>query len=455
MLKSLVSVAKKQDPDSAVYFDITDIVDHASKNRSVTGIQRIVTRVLADIIKNDTRSQYFGLVTASVSGECMAADLSFLRGVHNYTDFYTRFNRAASRETWLQHKLRNCRPNTLKFHLKKKYNTLRWLLSRRLRAKWGAVAKSPKPSCLMALNLKEGDVIVTMGAGWCTEYSEVHELARRFGCRTISVVHDIMPITHPIFAPDSKHRFRNWVDYIAMHSDGICVNSYFTRNELLLYFRSKGIYREIDVMKLPHEFKKGDGGVASRISREVALIASSRFVLSIGTLDPRKNVLGLLYAWQKLYEQGLSMPGIVVCGATGRASGEIQEFLRLNPVGIGNAVTIIHNPNDAELELLYQSCQFTVFPSFVEGWGLPIGESLWFKKPVLCANCASMPEVGGKFAVYFDHSKPDSLRDALRQMIENPVKMPDNIREQLLTWEDTAASVCAIVHSDHTVSACA
>jgi glycosyltransferase involved in cell wall biosynthesis len=149
-----------------------------------------------------------------------------------------------------------------------------------------------------------------------------------------------------------------------------------------------------------------------------------------------------------LHRQGVDMPNVVICGGPGRGVHKIQEFLRLNEADVGKAVTIIQNPNDTELDILYQSCQFSVFPSFVEGWGLPIGESLWCGKPVICANCASMPEAGGQFAVYFDHGRPESLRETLLEMIRHPVKLPPNVREQLTTWEDTAASICDVVNLD-------
>jgi len=56
---------------------------------------------------------------------------------------------------------------------------------------------------------------------------------------------------------------------------------------------------------------------------------------------------------------------------------------------------LVENPSDEELAYLYKNSLFTVFPSYYEGWGLPIGESLWFGKPVVASNTSSMREVGG------------------------------------------------------------
>ena len=376
----------------------------------------------------------------------MAADLSFLRGPHDYSDFAARFERSWDKDGWLQSKLNKYRARPVTAFLKKSWLKLQWSLSRRLRDNIHSNLITPKASCLSALNLAKGDVIVTLGAGWRTEYRQLHDLARRSACEVVSFVYDIIPITHPQFARDKKNRFRNWVDYIAGNSSLICTISQFSKGELIRCLNSQGVHAKLSVIKFPHEFRSPAPEL--HVSMEVQCLARTEFMLCIGTLDQRKNVLGLLRAWQELHRQGFDMPNVVICGGPGRGFHEIMEFLRLNETDVGKAVTIIQNPNDTELGILYQSCQFSVFPSFVEGWGLPIGESLWCGKPVICANCASMPEAGGQFAIYFDHGRPESLREALLEMIRHPVKLPPNVRGQLTTWEDTAASISAVVNLD-------
>ena len=433
---------------NTVYFDITDVVDHAERNKTVTGIQRVVTKVLESIIGSDTGGRYRGLVRTPSSGAFMAADLSFLRGPHDYSDFAARFERGYDKEVWLQSKLKKYNARSARAFLKMLWLKLQWSLSRKLRDRVTSNLLTPKPSCLSPLNLAKGDVIVTLGAGWCTEYREVHDLARRAKCEVVSFVYDIIPITHPQFAPDKDNRFRNWVDYVAENSSLICTISKFSKGELIRYLNSHGPHANLSVIKFPHEFKTPSTAPALNVSIEVQRIVGTNFMLCIGTLDQRKNILGLLRAWRELNEQGFDMPDVVICGGPGRGVDEIQQFLRLNENDAGEAVTIIQTPNDTELEILYRACQFSVFPSFVEGWGLPIGESLWFGKPVICANSASMPEAGGQFATYFDHGKPESLREALLEMIRHPVKLPPNVRGQLTTWEGTAASICDAINLD-------
>ena len=84
--------------------------------------------------------------------------------------------------------------------------------------------------------------------------------------------------------------------------------------------------------------------------------------------------------------------------------------------------------SDAELAALYRGCLFTVFPSFYEGWGLPVSESLSFGKPCIVSNATSLPEAGGSLARYFD---PDNGADAYR-VIRETIEDRAGLRE----WQE-------------------
>jgi glycosyltransferase involved in cell wall biosynthesis len=115
---------------------------------------------------------------------------------------------------------------------------------------------------------------------------------------------------------------------------------------------------------------------------------------------------------------------------------------------------VIEAPSDRELEALYQNCLFTLFPSFYEGWGLPVTESLSFGRTVAAAYRASIPEAGGVFCDYFD---PDNLHDAYRvvaRLINDPAHRLS--LEQLIerefsppSWADSAAVITSALTSIH------
>ena len=107
----------------------------------------------------------------------------------------------------------------------------------------------------------------------------------------------------------------------------------------------------------------------------------------------------------------------------------VDDLMRqiANTDHLNGKLVVIENPTDADLATLYRGCLFTLLPSFHEGWGLPVTESLAFGKPCIISDRTSLPEAGGKFVRSFD---PDNLHDAyhvIRQVIED--------RPGLAEWE--------------------
>jgi glycosyltransferase involved in cell wall biosynthesis len=82
-------------------------------------------------------------------------------------------------------------------------------------------------------------------------------------------------------------------------------------------------------------------------------------------------------------------------------------------------VTWIENPSDTELEQLYRSCDFTVYPSLFEGWGLPVGESLWFRKRCIASRAGGIPEVGIDAVDYIDPLDVSSITAAIVRHAED------------------------------------
>ena len=113
-------------------------------------------------------------------------------------------------------------------------------------------------------------------------------------------------------------------------------------------------------------------------------------------------------------------------------------------------VVFLHNPNDSELEWLYRNCSFSCFPSSYEGWGLPVGESLWFGRYCITSNATSLPEVGGDLVDIFDLSEEDGLYNTLKKPIEDREYLSQRNsrieRNGLRSWQQTAANILSVVN---------
>jgi glycosyltransferase involved in cell wall biosynthesis len=183
-------------------------------------------------------------------------------------------------------------------------------------------------------------------------------------------------------------------------------------------------------------------GIASR-QRKSGSPHHESLILSVGTVEKRKNQLQLVRAFRAHRESNPQSPWqlVLVGSLHANIAGEFQNAVRSDA-----SIRYLGGVSDEILEGLYSSCAFTVFPSVEEGFGLPILESLAHGKPCICANFGAMAELiegGGCLAV--DTRDPASLRGAMEELINN-VPLRQSLTEQagsrsMIGWSDYAASV--------------
>jgi glycosyltransferase involved in cell wall biosynthesis len=175
-------------------------------------------------------------------------------------------------------------------------------------------------------------------------------------------------------------------------------------------------------------------------------------VLSVGTVEPRKNHTALIDAWKTLSETCLDLPSLVIVGRRGWKSE--ATLARLESSGLlGDKIRWVEDISDSELEALYDGCLFTVFPSIAEGWGLPIGESLIHGKVCIASDRTAMPQVGGPHAIYVSPTDVNAMAEAIRKLsFDGPYRTD---RERLIretfrarTWQDVTDGIIAILKNE-------
>ncbi len=139
------------------------------------------------------------------------------------------------------------------------------------------------------------------------------------------------------------------------------------------------------------------------------------YMLFVGTLEPRKNLQRCLEALAKLKTMGVELPHLVVAGGRGWKSEPLHKSV--TALGLEQQVEYVGPADDIELSSLYAGCDFLVFPSLYEGFGLPIIEAFIFGKPVITSNVSSMPEVAGDAALYVDPHSVDEIADAMKRLL--------------------------------------
>ena len=162
------------------------------------------------------------------------------------------------------------------------------------------------------------------------------------------------------------------------------------------------------------------------------------YVLYVGNLKPHKNVSMLLRAFALLRERIAQPLQLILLGEDKRwAKSLFEESARL---GNGDAVRFVPHVSRELLSRLYAAAVVLVLPSRVEGFGLPVLEAMASGTPVVCSRAASLPEVAGDAAIYFDPSDDGDLADAIQRVLESPdlqneLRRRGLLRAKQLTWK--------------------
>ena len=145
-------------------------------------------------------------------------------------------------------------------------------------------------------------------------------------------------------------------------------------------------------------------------------IGSAPYILSIGTVQPRKNYSRLIRAIASLRSQGYAH-NLVIAGGKGWLADEMYETIRTTQME--NFVKLIGFAEDADLPALYSGATCFAFPSLYEGFGLPVLEAMACGTPVVTSNVSSLPEVAGDAGLTVDPYDVEELTYALKRVIDD------------------------------------
>ncbi len=286
-------------------------------------------------------------------------------------------------------------------------------------------ARERRDAGAFAAFARPGDVFLTTGAVW---YQPDYAALIRANCTARGVrfsllVHDIIPIRRPEWCDPCQARlFRAWFDKVLGLADQLLSVSLASAGDIERYAAEQGrpLPGRVRVVPLGSGFETGRAPEPATAPAR-PLPAPGSYALIVSTIEARKNHLLLFRVWRRLLDDmpAARVPTLVFAGRIGWMVADLFQQLR-NCDFLDGKIVLLEEPDDAELERLYEGCMFTLFPSFHEGWGLPATESLAFGRPCIISNTTSLPEAGGKLARYFD---PDSTTDAyavIRDALSDP-----------------------------------
>lgn len=253
-------------------------------------------------------------------------------------------------------------------------------------------------------NFAPEDVLYLLGGTWVhTEFiQEIKKLKNEIQFKIAHFIHDVTCIKVPhVHRDKSKEIMENWIKGVYEVTDYFLTNSQFSKEEILSVFKSYGY--------LPKEF------IVARLGDDITKLVEQTyvpekfkefcldpFILCVGSFEPRKNHLLLYQTWRLLFEKYQNnTPKLIIVGSKGWLTDDFKSLILRDPI-LKDKIFWIQNVLEDELKWLYQNCLFTVYPSYYEGWGLPVAESLAHGKFCIASSAASIPEISGDLIDYFN-----------------------------------------------------
>jgi alpha-1,3-rhamnosyl/mannosyltransferase len=262
---------------------------------------------------------------------------------------------------------------------------------------------------------------------------------------TVTTVHDLSVLVHPEWHPDDRVRwYEREFDAGRRQTRRFIVASEFTRREMVAHL-GVGVESMDVTYQAPRASMKPQPPAELRRVRTLFALPEQYF-LYVGTLEPRKNVPGLLAAYAALPRALREHHPLVLTGARGWKIETIAQRLALH--GLENDIRLLGYVPDEALPGLYAGATALVWPSLYEGFGLPPLEAMACGCPAIVSNAASLPEVVGDAGVLIDPQDVPSWTAAMQRMAEDAAwreewRRRGFVQRALFSWRRCALETLA------------
>lgn len=297
----------------------------------------------------------------------------------------------------------------------------------------------------------EGDLLVLPDAYWARkEIWEAVRAARARGAFAAVVVYDLIPMTHPEFVGQRRtQRFIEYLREVSANADLILAISQTVRRQLERVLPElaggRPYCQQICDFPLGAEFPASpnsasqSAAVRPELRQLFSACPGDRPYLTVAAFDPRKNHRYLLDAFDMLWKsqaEGSSPPRLCLVGRVGGRCEDVMQRIAQHD-RLGKQLFAFHDLNDIELKYCYEHCRGVIFPSIVEGYGLPIVEALWHGARTFASDTDIHREVGGRACQYFNLDSPSSLVELLLDDANQAGCSPSHLSRPH-TWAESA-----------------
>ncbi len=249
---------------------------------------------------------------------------------------------------------------------------------------------------------------------------------QKSGIRTVVTIHDLIYRTYPeMFTAIDRTIYDRKFRYACQHADKIIAISESTKRDIIRYFGTPEEKIEVIYQAIQPTFQH----LQSRESSQAVVRRHQLppdYLLYVGAINSRKNLLGIVKALQQL-PADLQIP-LVIVGNGRQYKEEVIRYARQNRL-LDKLIFIANLHDPQELQAFYQEARIFIYPSFYEGFGLPVTEALLSKVPVITSNVSSLPEAGGPASCYVDPTQPEEMATAIASLLTNEERRQEMIEK--------------------------
>jgi glycosyltransferase involved in cell wall biosynthesis len=275
--------------------------------------------------------------------------------------------------------------------------------------------------------------------------------------RKVVTIHDLAFLEHPEYAvPSLAAYLQKVVPEAIAEADIVATVSQEVSRTLITHFHTPE--EKLAVIPngvAPHFRRITDPILLSATQHKFAL--KHPFVLAVGTMEPRKNHLGLIKAFYQAQQKKKGPAMLAIAGGPGWLYEETRKLVE--DLQLEKKVRFLGRVSDLELITLYSMADIFAFPSFFEGFGVPPLEAMACGAPVITSNTSSLPEVAGDAALLVDPTNTEALANAILRLLEDE-QLREDLRQKgyeragQFSWAASAQKMLAVyqrLHREETV----
>jgi len=271
--------------------------------------------------------------------------------------------------------------------------------------------------------------------------------------RHVITVHDLTFLHYPEYlTADSRRYYNDQINSAVRQADHILADSSATKADLVQMLNVPANKITVHMLGVDERFKPIDRHDGDLIAFQKRHGLPSDYILFVGTFEPRKNISGLLEAYQALVSQMDDAPSMVLVGRRGWLFEETMK--RIETLNIQDRLIWLENINDDELPYVYNLASILVTPSFYEGFGFPALEAMACGTVPIVSNRSSLPEVVGDVGLQVEPENTEAIMNAMKKALSDS-KWWDEMRKagidraKTFNWNHTAATVLHVYNSVH------